>query len=73
VALAVAAQEGFTLPTDLGPSASYYDRDIVEPPAAIDELGDVAVPEGPGLGARVRTEILDAVTEHRWSVGDTAA
>jgi O-succinylbenzoate synthase len=73
VALAVAAQPGFTLPSDLGPSERYFADDIVEPPAAIDDDGAVAVPQGPGLGARVRVEVLDALTERRWSAGDTAA
>lgn len=48
-AAAVAAMAGCTLPTDLGPSSSYVERDITEP-VVLDDAGDLVVPDGPGLG-----------------------
>ena len=53
-ALAVAAlpelsPAGSGLPTDLGPSLAYVDRDITDP-LQTDELGRIEVPDGTGIG-----------------------
>jgi O-succinylbenzoate synthase len=48
-ALAVAALEGCTLPTDLGPSSAYFASDLTEP-LTCDGDGRILVPEGPGIG-----------------------
>lgn len=64
-ALAVAALSTTTLPTDLGPSAAYFDRDLTEPITA-DERGALVVPEGPGIGRTPDLDRLAAVTvDHR--------
>lgn len=48
-AAALAGLEGCTLPTDLGPSRQYVDRDICEP-IETDEEGALVLPDGPGIG-----------------------
>jgi O-succinylbenzoate synthase len=48
-ALALAALPICTLPTDLGPSARYFDRDLTDAVVA-DDQGRVVVPRGPGIG-----------------------
>ncbi|CAN5806748.1 o-succinylbenzoate synthase [soil metagenome] len=48
-ALAVAALPSCTLPTDLGPSSRYFDRDVTEP-VVIDGDGRIVLPVGPGTG-----------------------
>lgn len=64
-ALAVAALDQFTLPTDLGPSAQYVDDDITDPITAGPD-GRLRVPRGPGLGVEPRPERLEACTvDHR--------
>jgi O-succinylbenzoate synthase len=56
--LAVAALPGVDLGGDLGPSSRYFDPDITAPHVL---LGDqLAVPDGPGIGARPRAEALRA-------------
>ena len=57
-ALAVAALPGCTLPTDLGPSAVYFDQDIT-PPLAADPTGRLVVPQGPGIGVAPIAAQLD--------------
>lgn len=63
-ALAVAAQPALALPTDLGPSLAYVDVDVTEP-LALDDVGRMRVPAGPGIGVVPIPERLDAVTVDR--------
>lgn len=66
-AAAVAALPVCTLPTDLGPSARYFVRDIADP-LTVDAAGRLVVPTGPGIGVtpdRVRLEAV-AIGHGRW-------
>ena len=54
--LALAALPGFTLPGDISASARYFAEDITEP--FVLEDGQIAVPQGPGLGVTVREDVL---------------
>lgn len=56
-AVAVAAQAGCSLPTDLGPSEAYVDDEICEPIVA-DASGRLVVPDGPGSGRVPDEELL---------------
>ena len=58
-AVALAATPGCTLPTDLGPSARYFDRDLCAP-ILVDADGGLAVPGGPGIGRVPDMELLAA-------------
>jgi O-succinylbenzoate synthase len=60
-ALAVAALPACTLPSDLGPSRSYFATDLTEP-FVLDDQGMLDVPEGPGLGLVPDRARLAAVT-----------
>ena len=63
-ALAVAAQPGCALPTDLGPSDRYFRPDLTDP-VVVDGRGEVVVPLGPGIGVVPDPARLDDVTvEH---------
>lgn len=61
LALAFAALEPCTLPTDLGPSARYFADDITAPFELL-AGARLAVPDGAGLGVTPRPDRLDAVT-----------
>ena len=63
-ALAVAALDGCTLPTDLGPSDWYFDTDLTAPILAGPD-GALTVPAGPGLGVTPDPARLDAATVDR--------
>lgn len=59
-ALAVAAACCPQQPTDLGPSAAYFEQDLTDPIVAMPG-GRVEVPQGPGIARAPRSEQLDAV------------
>lgn len=58
--LAVAALPGFDLPGDLGGSDRYFAEDCTEPHVVV--AGELAVPDGPGLGRRPLPEVLATAT-----------
>ena len=64
--LALASLPGFTLPGDISASDRYYAEDITEPFTLVD--GQIAVPQGPGLGVTVREDVLSDVVMSRQSV-----
>ncbi|GFZ81728.1 o-succinylbenzoate synthase [Nesterenkonia alkaliphila] len=57
--VAISSLPGFTLPSDVSASNKYYAQDVITPPVTA-ENGVVQVPEAPGLGAEVRTELIAA-------------
>jgi o-succinylbenzoate synthase len=56
--VALASLEGFTLPGDISASARYYAEDLVEAPFVLNPDSTLSVPQGPGLGVRVRGDML---------------
>jgi o-succinylbenzoate synthase len=64
LALAAAAWEACSWPTDLGPSNRYWDDDVTEPIELLPG-GRLPVPAGPGLGVTPRPERLAALTVDR--------
>lgn len=60
--VALASLPAFTLPGDLSPSARYWHEDIVTPAFTLDAEGYMTVPDGPGIGVEVNTDMLDALT-----------
>jgi o-succinylbenzoate synthase len=62
---------GFTLPGDTSASARYFEEDLVDPPVIVSAAGEIAVPEGPGIGHDIiwsRVEKATTFTEEwrRW-------
>jgi O-succinylbenzoate synthase len=60
-ALAVASLPGFTWPADLSASDRYWREDITEP-FELGADGCLVVPNGPGLGVTVRSDLVDRAT-----------
>jgi O-succinylbenzoate synthase len=58
--LALASLPNFTLPGDISASDRYYKKDITSP--FVLEDGQIAVPQGPGVGVAPLPEILDEYT-----------
>lgn len=62
--VALASLPNFSLPGDLSASARFYREDIAEAVVLGDD-GTIAVPAGPGTGAVLRPQVLDAATVAR--------
>src|SRR5512140_442374 len=59
--VALASLPGFSKPGDTASSSRYFEEDIVEPaPEAKDGL--MPVPQGPGIGVAIRSDVLSRVT-----------
>jgi O-succinylbenzoate synthase len=53
--------EGFTLPGDTASASRYWDEDVVEP--LLDAVNGVQrIPEGPGIGVRLRKDVIERLT-----------
>lgn len=63
-AVAVAALPTFGLPTDLGPSARYVERDVTAP-IVVDGAGRLVVPPGAGTGVEPDPAVLAEVAVDR--------
>jgi O-succinylbenzoate synthase len=64
--VALASLPGFTLPGDVSGSDKYYAQDLVEPPIRA-ARGQIAVPDGPGLGVEPVLDLIDRHTLRTWS------
>ena len=63
--LALASLPGFTLPGDISATDRYYHADITRERFALNPDSTITVPDGPGLGVRIDTSVLNRVTLKR--------
>ena len=54
--------ENFVLPGDVSASARYWAEDIIEPEVTVSPQGEIAVPDTPGRGYEVRTDLVEKLT-----------
>jgi O-succinylbenzoate synthase len=66
--IALSTLENFALPGDVSASARYWHEDIVEPEIAVSSAGEIAVPDTPGRGYEVRTELVERLTVRRETI-----
>jgi len=60
--IALASLENFSLPGDVSASSRYWAEDIIEPEVTVSAVGEIAVPEMPGRGYEVRTDLIERLT-----------
>src|SRR5690606_17796863 len=60
--LALASLPNFSIPGDLSPSHRYFDRDIISPALTMDAEGAFSLPDEPGIGFEVDTDLLNRYT-----------
>ncbi len=63
--IALSTLENFTLPGDVSASARYWADDIIEPEVRVSNEGEIAVPDTPGRGYAVRTDLVEKLTARK--------
>jgi O-succinylbenzoate synthase len=66
--IALSSLENFTLPGDVSASARYWREDIVEPEIVVSSAGEIAVPDSPGRGYEVRTDLVERLTVRKETI-----
>ena len=66
--IALSSLEGFTLPGDVSASARYWAQDIIEPEVTVSKQGEIVIPDTPGRGYEVRTDLIDRLTVRKESI-----
>jgi o-succinylbenzoate synthase len=66
--VALSSLENFSLPGDVSASARYWAEDIVEPEITISRQGEIAIPDIPGRGYEVKTDLIDRLTVRRETI-----
>ncbi|HDI75118.1 MAG TPA: o-succinylbenzoate synthase [Thermoprotei archaeon] len=57
--VALASLPGINYPNDISASDRYYEEDIVEPPWTLNPDGTISVPNKPGIGIKVKTDLVE--------------
>jgi O-succinylbenzoate synthase len=66
--IALSTLENFTLPGDVSASARYWAEDIIEPEVTVSSAGEIAIPQTPGRGYEVRTELVEKLTVRKETI-----
>jgi O-succinylbenzoate synthase len=68
--IALSSLENFSLPGDVSASARYWSEDIIEPEVLVSSAGEIAIPDTPGRGYEVRTELVERLTVRKETIRD---
>src|SRR5271168_3084273 len=60
--IALSTLENFSLPGDVSASRRYWAEDIIEPEVTVSSAGEIRVPNTPGRGFEVRTDLIERLT-----------
>jgi O-succinylbenzoate synthase len=70
--IALSTLENFTLPGDVSASARYWTEDIIEPEVVVTQRGEIEVPDSPGRGYEVRTDLVERLTVRKETIRSMA-
>jgi O-succinylbenzoate synthase len=60
--IALSTLPNFTLPGDVSASKRYWKEDIIEPAVEVSPQGFIAVPDTPGRGFKLKTDLIEKLT-----------
>ncbi|HLJ77682.1 MAG TPA: o-succinylbenzoate synthase [Acidobacteriaceae bacterium] len=60
--IALSSLDNFSLPGDVSASKRYWKEDIIEPEVEVSPTGQITVPDTPGRGFEVRTDLIERLT-----------
>jgi o-succinylbenzoate synthase len=63
--IALSSLDNFSLPGDVSASKRYWKEDIIEPEVTVSPAGEIRVPDTPGRGFEVRTDLIERLTVRR--------
>ncbi len=66
--IALSTLEGFSLPGDVSASDRYFADDIIEPHVTVSPQGEIAIPDTPGRGYEVRTDLIERLTVRKETI-----
>jgi O-succinylbenzoate synthase len=66
--IALSTLENFSLPGDVSASARYWHEDIVEPEITVSSAGEIEIPDSPGRGYEVRTDLVNRLTVRKETI-----
>jgi O-succinylbenzoate synthase len=66
--IALSTLENFTLPGDVSASSRYWVDDIIEPDVTVSRQGEILIPDIPGRGYEVRTDLIDRLTVRKETI-----
>ena len=66
--IALSTLENFSLPGDVSASARYWAEEIVEPEITVSKEGEIVIPDTPGRGYQVRTDLVEKLTVRKESI-----
>jgi O-succinylbenzoate synthase len=66
--IALSSLENFTLPGDVSASARYWVDDIIEPEVTVSSEGEITIPDIPGRGYEVRTDLIERLTVRKETI-----
>ena len=66
--IALSTLENFTLPGDVSASARYFAEDIIEPEVTVSRKGEIVIPDTPGRGYEVKTDLVERLTVRKESI-----
>ena len=66
--IALSTLENYSLPGDVSASKRYWAEDIIEPEVTVSANGEIAIPDMPGRGYEVRTDLVERLTVRRQEI-----
>jgi O-succinylbenzoate synthase len=66
--IALSSLENFSLPGDVSASKRYWKEDIITPAVEVSSKGEIRVPETPGRGFEVKTDLVEKLTVRKEEV-----
>ena len=66
--IAISTLENYVLPGDVSASKRYWTEDIIEPEVTVSAKGEIAIPDTPGRGYEVRTDLVERLTVRKHEI-----
>jgi o-succinylbenzoate synthase len=66
--IALSTLENYTLPGDVSASQRYWKEDIIEPEVTVSATGEIGIPDIPGRGYEVRTDLVERLTVRKHEI-----